>query len=85
MKKGMNPDAVEQLSSTVTDGIDQTTQFFSAAQDALESLDWTGDDQSRFLSEFQEFGEQVQSVCQAAGELAERLMMNAQQQRQASS
>ncbi|SLM95494.1 WXG100 family type VII secretion target [Brachybacterium nesterenkovii] len=84
MKKGMNPEAVEQLATSVQDATDQATQLYNTARDALEGLDWTGEDRDRYVSEFEDLGSQVQDLVRQGTELAQRLTTNAQQQRQAS-
>lgn len=84
MKKGMNPEAVEQLAQAVSDAADQARQHYSQAQSALEGLDWTGEDRDRYVSEFEDLGQQVQDLVRQATELGQRLTTNAAQQRSAS-
>lgn len=84
MKKGMNPEAVETLAKAVQEAVEQATQFYNSARDALEGLDWTGDDRDKYVSEFEDLGTQVQDLVSQGTDLAQRLITNAQQQRQAS-
>lgn len=84
MKKGMNPEAVEQMATQISDGADQANQLFNQAREALEGLDWTGEDRDTFLSGFEDVAQSVQDLVRQATEFAERATTNAAAQRAAS-
>lgn len=85
MKKGMTPEAVEQMGQQITDSAEQTQQIYAQMQSRVSEFDWTGEDRDRFVSEFEgELGQLVQQVVQQAGEFADRASRNAAAQRDAS-
>lgn len=84
MKKGMNPEAVEQMATQITDTADQANQLFNQARQALEGLDWTGEDHDTYFAAFEDLAQLVQDMVRQAGEFAERATSNAAAQRTAS-
>lgn len=85
MKKGMTPEAVEQMATTISDAGENAFQIFETVFGRVEGLDWTGDDRDRFLGEFESIRGQIQQAKQQAEDFAERARTNATQQRNASS
>lgn len=86
MKKGMIPEAVEQMAQQIQDAGEETRQIFSQIQGRVEGFDWTGEDRDRFVSEFSDaLGQLTQQVADQAGELSQRATRNAAAQREASS
>ncbi|MGP9693938.1 WXG100 family type VII secretion target [Brachybacterium sp. AOP25-B2-12] len=85
MKKGMNPEAVDQLAAQEISTGEDITKIYDNTADQLNGLDWTGEDRDRFVSEFEsEIGDQTTRVVQRLTELAERAKSNATAQRSAS-
>ena len=86
MKKGMVPEAVEQMGQRIEESGEEAQQIYRQAFSRLEGLDWTGDDRDRFVSEFEgTVGQAVQQLQQRAMALADKARQNAQAQRGASS
>lgn len=85
MKKGMNPEAVDQMSERIGSAGEEVTTAFQQVLGKVEALDWTGEDRDRFVSEFsgqlQELANQVRQGCD---EFADRGRKNAAKQRDAS-
>ena len=77
MKKGMNPEAVEQMAQQITDAADQANEAYQRVLSRVQEFDWTGEDRDRYVSEFE-------STVQQAGDLSERATKNASEQREAS-
>lgn len=86
MKKGMNPEAVEQMGSTAETAGDEVNTVYTTVQGRVTDFDWTGEDRDKYVSEFEgTLGGLVQQVVSQAQQFAERARQNAQQQREASS
>lgn len=86
MKKGMNPEAVDQMAGQVESAGDDIQQAYAEVQGRVTDFDWTGEDRDRYVSEFEStIGDLVKSVAQQATELADRARRNASEQREASS
>ncbi|MBB5830856.1 hypothetical protein [Brachybacterium aquaticum] len=85
MKKGMTPEAVEQMGTQITEAGEQVQQIFTAVQGRVTEFDWTGEDRDRYIQEFEStVGQLVQQVQQQAQEFGDRARNNANQQRDAS-
>lgn len=85
MKKGMTPEAVEQMAEQIRGAGDETNASYSTIQGRVTDFDWTGEDRDRYVSEFDStIGQLVQQVMQQAGDFADRASRNAQEQRDAS-
>ena len=85
MKKGMNPEAVEQLAGQVDSLIENLNQIYTGRLGYVTDLDWTGEDRDRYVPEFEEqVGNANRTLCDQLTELAERLRTNAQHQRETS-
>ena len=86
MKKGMNPEAVEQMGTTAETSGEDVNTIYTTVQGRVTDFDWTGEDRDKYVSEFEgTLGGLVQDVVTQLGEFAERAKKNAQQQREASS
>ncbi|WP_241237424.1 hypothetical protein [Brachybacterium saurashtrense] len=86
MKKGMNPEAVDQMATAMTESGETVRNLFEQTASRVEGFDWTGEDRDRYVSEFRDgLGALTEQVVSRAGELAERARANAQAQRGASS
>ncbi len=86
MKKGMNPEAVEQMSQQIEQAGEDAMAAFTEVAGRVEGFDWTGEDRDRFVGEFTgTMQELAQRVRQGCTELAERGRQNAAKQRAASS
>ena len=86
MKKGMNPEAVEQLAQQVDGLVDNMNSVYTGRLGYVTDLDWTGEDRDRYVPEFEEqVGTANKTVVQKLTELAEKLRANAQHQRETSS
>ena len=86
MKKGMTPEAVEQMAEQIRGAGDDTNAAYTTVQGRVTDFDWTGEDRDKYVSEFEgTLGGLVQDVVTQLGEFAERAKKNAQQQREASS
>ena len=86
MKKGMNPEAVEQMSLQIEQAGEDALAAFNDVSDRVQGLDWTGEDRDRYVGEFT--GELLgfaQRVKQTCAEFGERGRQNAAKQRDASS
>jgi uncharacterized protein (DUF2461 family) len=85
-RKGMDPDAVEQMGRTIEDAGQGVQDVYTKARTAVSELEWTGEDRERFVTDFEsEVGDLVTRVQQGLEDLAERARTNATEQRQASS
>ena len=85
MKKGMTPEAVEQMGTQITEAGERVQQIFTAVQGRVTEFDWTGEDRDRYIQEFEStVGQLVQQVQQQAQEFGDRARNNANQQRDAS-
>lgn len=85
MKKGMTPEAVEQMAQQITEAAEQAQQKYTEVQGRVTDFDWTGEDRDRYISEFEStLGQAVQQLVQQANDLAERARRNAAEQREAS-
>lgn len=85
MKKGMTPEAVEQMAQQITQAGESTQQIYQQISGRVTEFDWTGEDRDRYVSEFEgTVGQLVQQVVQQAGDFAERANRNAAEQREAS-
>ena len=86
MKKGMNPEAVEQMGQQIQDAGEQANQIFEEIASKVEGFDWTGEDRDKYVSEFtgtvRDLVTQVKQQCE---DFAERAKANAQSQRKTSS
>lgn len=86
MKKGMTPESVEQMGTQIIEAGEQAQQTYTQVQGRVTSLDWTGEDRDRYVSDFEgTLGALVQQIVQQAGEFQERATRNAAEQREASS
>lgn len=85
MKKGMNPEAVEQLAGQVDSLIENMNSIYTGRLGYVTDLDWTGEDRDRYVPEFEDqVGNANRVVCEKLAEIAERLRSNAQHQRETS-
>ncbi|EYT47548.1 uncharacterized protein YukE [Brachybacterium muris] len=85
MKKGMNPEAVEQLAQQVDGLVDNMNSVYTGRLGYVTDLDWTGEDRDRYVPEFEDqVGNANRAVCEKLTELAERLRANAAAQRDTS-
>lgn len=85
MKKGMNPEAVDQMATQITDAADQANEVYQRVLARVQEFDWTGEDRDRYVSEFEStVGQAVQQLVQQAQDLSERASKNASEQRDAS-
>lgn len=85
MKKGMNPEAVDQLATQEITTGEEISRIYQNSADQLNGLDWTGEDRDRFVSDYEnDLGTQTDRVVQRLTELAERANNNAAAQRAAS-
>jgi hypothetical protein len=86
MKKGMNPEAVDQMGTQAETAGDDVNTVYSTVQGRVTDFDWTGEDRDRYVSEFEgTLGGLVQSVVNQAKSFGDRARANASQQREASS
>nr|WP_245822866.1 hypothetical protein [Brachybacterium avium] len=86
MKKGMNPEAVDQMSQQIQQAGDDALQAFQQVASRVEGFDWTGEDRDRFVGEFTgTLQDLAQRVKQSCDEFSERGKTNAAKQREASS
>lgn len=86
MKKGMNPEAVEAVASSVEALAEEIRGVYEARMTQVTDLDWTGQDRDQYLSEFDsEVGGANQSVISQLDAFVERLRSNVRQQRETSS
>lgn len=86
MKKGMNPEAVQQMATQITSAGEDVSSKYEAAAGRVQELDWTGEDADRYRGEFtDQIGQLVQQVVQGAQDFADRATQNAQQQTETSS
>lgn len=85
-KKGMTPEQVQKMSQRLHQGVSQINNEFKAAKSHLDGLDWTGEDRTKFLHEFDsEIGNLVKQVTQKLDEFSQKAKKNADQQTQTSS
>ncbi|MBP2408277.1 WXG100 family type VII secretion target [Brachybacterium fresconis] len=85
MKKGMNPEAVEQMGTRITEAGEQARQIYTQVQGRVSELDWTGEDRDQFVSEFEsELGQMIDQLVQRTTELSDSASRNANAQREAS-
>ena len=85
MKKGMDPEAVEQMASQIQQAGERVQELYTTAQNRVAELDWTGDDREQYVADFDSSVQQlVQQVKQQAEDFAERARQNATEQRDAS-
>lgn len=85
MKKGMNPEAVEQVAAQVDSLIENMENIYTGRLGYVTDLDWTGEDRDRYVPEFDEqVGGANKVVIQRLNELAQKLRSNAQHQRETS-
>ena len=86
MKKGMNPEAVDQMSQQIQAAGEDALAAFTDVAGRVEGFDWTGEDRDRYVGEFNgAMLELAQRVKQTCDEFAERGKQNAMKQRDASS
>lgn len=86
MKKGMNPESVDQMGQQTQQAGDDVQQAFQQVSSRLTEFDWTGEDRDKFVSEFSDqLGQLAQQVAQQCDDFAERAKANATAQREASS
>src|SRR5699024_1484683 len=86
MKKGMNPEAVDQMSQQIQAAGEDALAAFTDVAGRVEGFDWTGEDRDRYVGELN--GAMLalaQRVKQTCDEFAERGKQNAMKQRDASS
>lgn len=84
-KKGMSPDAVNQMADKIDELADNIKQKYQEVQGRVEDLDWTGEDRDKFISEFEStVGQAFDDAAQKLGDLSERARTNASQQTDAS-
>lgn len=85
MKKGMTPEAVEQMAELIRGAGEDANAAYTTIQGRVTDFDWTGEDRDRYVSEFDStIGQLVQQVKQQAEQFAERATRNAAEQRDAS-
>lgn len=84
MKKGMTPEAVEAMGRSIQEAGQHATQLYTNVHSELQDLEWTGDDQVRYLAAFEELGQQVQQLAHKAEEFQQRAQENATAQQHAS-
>ena len=85
MKKGMNPEAVEQMGQQIQQAGEEAGQVFEDVAGKVEGFDWTGEDRDKYVSEFTgTIRELVNQVKQQCEEFAEKAKSNAQKQRETS-
>lgn len=85
MKKGMNPEAVEQLAGQVDSLIENMNTIYTGRLGYVTDLDWTGEDRDRYVPEFEDqVGNANRAVVEKLTEIADRLRSNAQHQRDTS-
>lgn len=85
MKKGMTPEAVEQMAELIRSAGEDANAAYTTIQGRVTDFDWTGEDRDRYISEFDStIGQLVQQVKQQAESFAERASRNAAEQRDAS-
>lgn len=85
MKKGMTPEAVEQMAEMIRSAGEDANAAYTTIQGRVTDFDWTGEDRDRYVSEFDStIGQLVQQVKQQAEQFAERASRNAAEQREAS-
>lgn len=86
MRKGMNPEDVEKMAGHLEEAGQKVKTHFKQAHDALEHLQWTGEDRDKFLSSFsQDLQHQVNDLATKVHELSATAKRNAQEQRTTSS
>ncbi|MFC5377363.1 hypothetical protein [Brachybacterium sacelli] len=86
MKKGMTPEAVEQMGTQITEAGEQARQIYTQVQSRVSELDWTGEDRDQYVNEFEsELGQLVDQLVQRTTEFSDRASQNANAQREASS
>src|SRR5699024_4965770 len=86
IKKGMNPEAVGQISQQIQAAGEDALAAFTDVAGRVEGFDWTGEDRDRYVGEFNgAMLELAQRVKQTCDEFAERGKQNAMKQRDASS
>lgn len=75
-----------QVAAAVEEKIGPIQQAYQAAEEAVQGLDWTGEDADRYKSEFSsQVGDAVQTLVQAFQQRAQELNEDVQQQTQVSS
>ncbi|WP_106507193.1 WXG100 family type VII secretion target [Brachybacterium timonense] len=85
MKKGMDPEAVRALAGRVEELGENVMQNYELRLNQVNELDWTGEDQQQYISQFEsEVGNAARTCQQQLTEFAERLRQNADAQDQAS-
>lgn len=85
-KKGMSPEAVNQMATQIDGLVDTINEKYQTAQGRVEELDWTGEDRDQFVSDFEStVGQAFKDAASKLGDLAERARTNASQQTDASS
>lgn len=86
MKKGMNPEAVDQMGQQIEQAGQDAMAAFNEIAGRVESFEWTGDDRDKFVGEFEGTMQQLATtVQQRCTELGERAKQNAAMQRETSS
>ncbi|HIY24686.1 MAG TPA: WXG100 family type VII secretion target [Candidatus Brachybacterium merdigallinarum] len=85
MKKGMDPEAVEQLATQIEETGQEIQGEFQRVQGRVSEFDWTGEDRDQYVAEFDgTIAEQISQIVQTANEFGERARKNAAEQREAS-
>ncbi|MDN5599130.1 MAG: hypothetical protein ACTMKY_01015 [Dermabacteraceae bacterium] len=82
----MKPEAVDQMGQQIEQAGQDAMAAFNEIAGRVESFEWTGEDQERFVSEFEGTVQQLATtVQQRCTEFAERAKQNAAMQRETSS
>ncbi len=82
---GMDIDQVRQLANQMTQAAEQIEQLNSQLTSALNSTQWVGPDQQRFMSEWtSQHSPNLRNVSQGLEQAAQLANQNASQQEQAS-
>src|SRR5699024_6948791 len=67
MKKGMNPEAVDQMSQQIQAAGEDALAAFTDVAGRVEGFDWTGEDRDRYVGEFNgamlELAQRVKQTC----------------------
>jgi len=86
MKKGMNPEAVDQMSQQIEQAGEDALAAFNEIVGRVEGLDWTGEDRDNYVNEFTgTLRDLATKVKQSCDEFGTRGKQNSAKQRDASS
>lgn len=83
--QGMDVGQVQQMAEQLAEAAEQVGTWKTQLTSEVDGLDWEGDDATEFRSTWQgEVGEAFETVRRKLEELAETIMRNVEEQRQAS-